>query len=96
MTLRDILQDYVNSHPPPTKEDFLYNILQIIRYTIGLFFLQATLAMDNISTTSKFICQRWKAIIIISIILIAILSYYDFPSAILLSVVLLIQNCYRQ
>ena len=95
MTLRDILQDYVNSHPPPTKEDFLYNILQIIRYTIGLFFLQATLAMDNISTKSKFICQRWKAIVIISVILIAILSYYDFPSAILLSVVLLIQNCYR-
>lgn len=95
MTFRDMLQNYVDTHPPPTKEDFLYNIQQIIRYTIGIFFLQATLALDNISTTSKFICQRWKFIILISIILIAILSYYDFPSAILLAVVLLIQNCYR-
>ena len=96
MTLRNMLQNYVDTHPPPTKEDFLYNILQIIRYTIGIFFLQATLAMDNISTTSKFICQRWKIVIIISLVIIAILSYYDFPSAILFSVILLIQNCYRQ
>mgnify|MGYP001337524462 CR=1 FL=1 len=95
MTLRDMLQNYVDTHPPPTKEDFVYNIQQIIRYTIGILFLQATLAMDNISTTSKFICQRWKVIILISVILIAILSYYDFPSAILLAIVLLIQNCYR-
>ena len=96
MTFRDMLQNYVDTHPPPTKEDFLYNIQQIIRYTVGIFFLQATLAMDNISISSKFICQRWKLVIIISLIIIAILSYYDFPSAILLSVVLLIQNCYRQ
>ena len=95
MTLRDMLQNYVDTHPPPTKEDVVYNIQQIIRYTIGILFLQATLAMDNISTTSKFICQRWKVIILISVILIAILSYYDFPSAILLAIVLLIQNCYR-
>lgn len=96
MTIRDMLQNYVDTHPPPTKEDFLYNILQIIRYTVGIFFLQATLAMDNISTTNKFICQRWNLVIIISLILIGILSYYDFPSAILFSIILLIQNCYRR
>ena len=96
MTFRDILQKYVDSHPKPTKEDFLYNILQIIRYTVAIFFLQATLSMSNISNTSQFICNRWKIVVIISLILITFLCYYDFPSAILLSVVLVIQNCYRQ